>query len=78
MGPFKFLSSVFSSVANATSATLGAVESTANVVNHWADTAHEASKLTSEQMLDELRYENNVRSEELKAKLATLNPVGAQ
>jgi hypothetical protein len=51
---------------------LDTVETSADVVNLWADTAHKASELTSVQMLDEIRYENSIRAEELKAKLASM------
>jgi len=70
MGPFAFLSSIFNSVASATTTSLKSLETTAEVVNVWADTAKVASELTSTQMLDEIRYENALKAEELKALLA--------
>ena len=70
MGPVKFFSNIFGSVSSVVITTLKAVETTAEVVNVWADTAKVASELTSTQMLDEIRYENALKAEELKALLA--------
>jgi len=70
MGPFKFLSLIFGSSAKAITASLGAIETTANVVNLWADTAHQASEVASVQLIDEMKFENSLRNEELKARMA--------
>ena len=71
MGPFAFMSAIFGKTATTTTALLDSVETAAKVVNHWSGVALSASEIQSTQMLAEMQHENMIRSEELKAKLAT-------
>jgi len=66
MGPFKFLSTIFGAVAKTSVASLEAIESIANTVNVAADAAHQATSLSTETMLIELRIENDKKLAEIK------------
>ena len=74
MGPVKFASAIFGSVSSVVIAILGAFQTTAETVDIWANTAKEASELTSEHMLNEIRHENSKKAKELQALLALDKP----
>ena len=69
MGPFKFLSTIFASFAMFITKSLKAGENIADTVNVWAETAKDASVISSKQMLEEMTFENQNRNEELKLRV---------